>query len=332
MGIIFSYIKDKVKIIVMLSVATIVFSMVFFLYNLPLEPVLYGTIICLCIGGIYGIIDILNYKKKDTSLKNLKKSIIYSIDNLPNPRGIIEEDYSELINILFKEKGRIFEKRESDLRDMTDYYTMWAHQIKTPIAAMKISLQRGEGENNLELLNELFKIEQYVEMVIGYLRMESMSRDLVLKEYFLDHIVRQVIRKYAKLFIGKRISLKFEELNTMVLTDEKWLVFVVEQIISNAIKYTGEDGKVSIYMDKDMEKTLVIEDSGIGIEVEDLPRVFEKGFTGFNGRIDKKATGIGLYLCKTILKKLSHKIEIESEVGEYTRVKIKLETLNLTKV
>ena len=124
----------------------------------------------------------------------------------------------------------------------------------------------------------------------------------------------------------KKISLDFQPTNYKVLTDEKWLVFVIEQLLSNAIKYTNK-GKISIYPLED--KKLVIEDTGIGISKEDIPRIFDKGFTGYNGRTDKKATGLGLYLCKNILDKLSHKISIESEVGVKTKVILDLAMVNV---
>ncbi|MGL4572850.1 MAG: sensor histidine kinase [Clostridium sp.] len=332
MKLILNYLKDNLKVIVLSIIFSIIYVIVFYLYNLPLEPILYGMILFLVVCIIYASLDILKYKKKHHTLSMIKKTGISSIDNLPATNSLIEEDYKDLINMIFQEKAKAIDKGERDKRDILDYYTLWAHQIKTPIAAMNILLQSEESENNLVLMNELFKIEQYVEMVLSYLRMESISSDLVLKNYSLDSIVKQAVRKYAKLFIGKNIKLDFKALNTTVLTDEKWLVFVVEQIISNAIKYTCEGGTISIYMDKTKSKTLIIKDSGIGIKAEDLPRVFEKGFTGFNGRDDKKSTGIGLYLCKSILKKLSHQIQIESEVSKYTRIKIDLETMNLTTV
>ena len=163
-------------------------------------------------------------------------------------------------------------------------------------------------------------------MVLGYLRIESISSDLVLSQYYLSDVVKQAIRKYATIFIGQKITLDFKEMDCMVLTDEKWLVFVIEQILSNALKYT-KSGTISIYMEA--EKTLVIKDSGIGIASEDLPRVFEKGFTGFNGRMDKKSTGIGLYLCKKILNKLSHKITITSQIDLGTMVRIDLSSVKI---
>ena len=163
-------------------------------------------------------------------------------------------------------------------------------------------------------------------MVLSYIRLGSNKNDFVLKEYDLDNIVRQAIRKYAPLFIRKKISLDFQPTNYKVLTDEKWLVFVIEQLLSNAIKYTNK-GKISIYSLEN--KKLVIEDTGIGISKEDIPRIFDKGFTGYNGRTDKKATGLGLYLCKNILDKLSHKISIESEVGVKTKVILDLAMVNV---
>lgn len=158
-------------------------------------------------------------------------------------------------------------------------------------------------------------------MVLLYLRMGDMSSDLDFQEYQLDDVIRQAIRKYSKMFILRKIRLDFQETGKRVLTDEKWLVFVIEQILSNGLKYTKK-GSISIYMEED---ALVIRDTGIGISPEDLPRVFEKGFTGYNGRRDKKSTGIGLYLCKSILDRLGHKIEIRSQVGQGTSVYLRLD-------
>lgn len=175
---------------------------------------------------------------------------------------------------------------------------------------------------------ELFKTEQYVEMVLSYLRMEDMSSDLVLQWYSLDEIVRQAVKKYSTLFIMKKLPLEYRKCEGMVLTDEKWLVFVIEQLLSNALKYTTE-GKIMIYREEGESGRLVIEDTGIGIQEEDLPRIFEKGFTGYNGRQDKKSTGIGLYLCKSICDKLNHGITVESEVGRGSRVYLSLKRRNL---
>lgn len=248
------------------------------------------------------------------------------MENLPSPKTLMEEDYTNLILNLNKEYKTYISKSDIAKSDMIDYYTMWVHQIKTPISALKLLIQTSESEISSDLSSELFKIEQYVEMVLSYIRLGSNKNDFVLKEYDLDNIVRQAIRKYAPLFIRKKISLDFQPTNYKVLTDEKWLVFVIEQLLSNAIKYTNK-GKISIYSLEN--KKLVIEDTGIGISKEDIPRIFDKGFTGYNGRTDKKATGLGLYLCKNILDKLSHKISIESEVGVKTKVILDLAMVNV---
>lgn len=245
------------------------------------------------------------------------------LEKLPNPKDLLESSYQEMLLRIEEEKVHLVSKADEEKTDLLDYYTLWVHQIKTPIAAMHLLLETGEFAGKTDINMELFQIEQYVEMVLQSLRLISNTSDFVLKRYQLEDIVRQAVRKHAKVFIGKKLSLDFQEFSCEVLTDEKWLLFVVEQILSNALKYT-KTGTISIYLDEKDEKTLVIEDTGIGIYPEDLPRVCEKGFTGYNGRNDKKSTGIGLYLCKQILDKMSHKIKIESEVGKGTKVKIGL--------
>lgn len=326
--IIFTYIRRHLKSIVTFILFGFIFMVVLFLYNLPVEPVLYATILCMVVGTIFITLDFFLYYKKHKTLYKLQSQITLSIDNLPPAKYQLEKDYQELIEILFIDKMTLASNEDSARNDLIDYYTLWVHQIKTPISAMRLLLQSDENGQNTALSLELFKIEQYVEMVLQYLRSDSDTSDLVIKEYSLDSIVRQAVRKYAKIFIGRKIRLNYSELNCKVLTDEKWLVFVIEQLLSNALKYTIE-GTISIYMESKDNKTLVIEDTGIGIALEDLPRVFEKGYTGYNGRADKKSTGIGLYLCKRILKNLSHTITIESQVGQGTKVKIGLDHINI---
>lgn len=324
--IISKYIKQYIKPILLFILFTLVFSLVFVLYNISTEPVIYASLLCCFIGLICICINFINYYKKHIQLYKLQNEISISLENLPSPKTLMEEDYTNLILTLNKEYKTYISKSDIAKSDMIDYYTMWVHQIKTPISAMKLLIQTSESEISSDLSSELFKIEQYVEMVLSYIRLGSNKNDFVLKEYDLDNIIRQAVRKYAPLFIRKKISLDFQPTNYKVLTDEKWLVFVIEQLLSNAIKYTNK-GKISIYSLEN--KKLVIEDTGIGISKEDIPRIFDKGFTGYNGRTDKKATGLGLYLCKNILDKLSHKISIESEVGVKTKVILDLAMVNV---
>ena len=324
--VIYDYIKQYIKPFILFIIFILIFTLIFSLYNLELEAILYSSLICCFIGLICICINFINYYKKHMQLYKLQKEISISLENLPSPKNLMEEDYTNLILSLNNEYKSYISKSDIAKSNMIDYYTMWVHQIKTPISAMKLLIQTSESEISGDLSSELFKIEQYVEMVLSYIRLDNSENDFVIKEYNLDDIVRQAIRKYAPLFIRKKISLDFQNTNYKVLTDEKWLVFVIEQLLSNAIKYTNK-GKISIYPLEN--KKLVIEDTGIGISPEDIPRIFDKGFTGYNGRTDKKATGLGLYLCKNILDKLSHKISIESEIGVGTKVILDLSMINV---
>ena len=326
LSVVCAYIKQYIKVLLLFIVFALVFCIVFSLYDLEIEAIYYSIMLCTFIGLIYICINFINYYKKHIQLYKLQNEISISLENLPSPKTLMEEDYTNLILNLNKEYKTYISKSDIAKSDMIDYYTMWVHQIKTPISAMKLLIQTSESEISSDLSSELFKIEQYVEMVLSYIRLGSNKNDFVLKEYDLDNIIRQAVRKYAPLFIRKKISLDFQPTNYKVLTDEKWLVFVIEQLLSNAIKYTNK-GKISIYSLEN--KKLVIEDTGIGISKEDIPRIFDKGFTGYNGRTDKKATGLGLYLCKNILDKLSHKISIESEVGVKTKVILDLAMVNV---
>lgn len=244
----------------------------------------------------------------------------------------LEEDYRRLVYSLCLENRRLFNHAEERRTEQNDYYLMWAHQIKTPIAAMRLLLD-GTGENFL-LQEELFQIEQYVEMALHFQRLESMASDMMPEECDLYALLKQAVRKYSVLFINHGLSLKLEEMRVTVITDEKWFVFCVEQILSNSIKYTAK-GSISIHMEGAQEAgrtppVLVIEDTGIGIRPEDIPRIFERGFTGYNGRMDKKSTGIGLYLTKQILDRLGVGIRVDSQEDAGTKVSLIFE--NLTKM
>ncbi|MBC5635488.1 sensor histidine kinase [Ornithinibacillus sp. BX22] len=322
------YIKFKKFYIVLFLLITLIFSFVIYLYNQSLEPIIYSAVLCFYIGIVVLVIGFAKFYKHYHKLQELQNTITVKLEQLPTPQDTLEATYQEIIQLLYQENIDSKLRADSSHTDLIEYFTQWTHQIKTPIAAMRLILQTEEMEHHQELSMELVKIEQYVEFVLQYLRLDTMSSDLELREYSLDDIVKQAVRKNAKLFIRKKISLHFDDLNCHVLTDEKWLLFVIEQILSNALKYTKE-GSVSIYMDPNEEKTLVIQDTGIGIRAEDLPRVFDRGFTGFNGRMFKKSTGLGLYMCKQITSKLSHQMKMESEIGQGTKVSIDLKTTNI---
>lgn len=316
--------KENLKKAIVYLVFCCIFGILFMLQSVPADVVLYAAEVCGFLGIICLLYEFYNACKKHLLLVELRNQVTFNIDSMPDCGILIEQDYQKLVSDLFiqmKQQESVF---MSETRDMIDYYTLWAHQIKTPITALSLILQAEEGDATRQMKMELFKIEQYVEMVMHYLRMGSMNSDLVLEEHNLEKIVKQAVKKYAAVFIYKKINLQLEHIDVLVLTDEKWLSFVIEQLLSNALKYTRE-GSIKIYMKQESE-TLVIEDSGIGISREDLPRVFEQGFTGYNGRMDKKASGLGLYLCKKVMENLSHKITIESEEGKGAQVLLDLHT------
>lgn len=302
----------------------LIFAIVLFLYNLPLEAVGYAAGLCLVLGILVCLVDGIKYRRKVQKLRWQMEAVRNGVEQFPKPQDIQEQLYQELIEASRQERVEQVAGLMREKRDVIDYFTLWTHQIKTPIAAMDLLLQHQASEEESyyeqkkQVQAELFKIEQYVDMVLQYLRITDGINDFVLREYDLDDMIRQAVRKYAPMFIRKKLSLEYEPLNKKIVTDEKWLVFVLEQLLSNAIKYTAA-GIIRIYMKK---ACLVIEDTGIGILPEDQPRIFDKGYTGYNGRNDKKASGIGLYLVKEILNRLGHKISAESEPGAGTRMKI----------
>ena len=317
-----AYVRENRKVVIALAVYTAVFALVFWLYRLPLGAVGYAALVCLFLLLVWFAVDYRRFAARLRLLRRLEQEITLSTEQLPEPDGMLEAQYQALVRALDADRRAQMTRSQRSYQDLVEYYTVWAHQIKTPIAAMRLLLQDADTDEQRALLEQLQSVEQYVEMVLGYLRLESPSSDYVIRNYALDDIVRQAVRKFASQFIRRKLRLEYTPLNVSVITDEKWLLFVIEQVLSNALKYT-RSGSVSITLEA--PKTLCIRDTGIGIAPEDLPRVFEKGYTGSNGRTDKRATGIGLYLCRRILAKLGHSITIASTPGVGTTVRIGLE-------
>ena len=327
---IFSFLKIRKMPIIIFTGIVVIFGILFYLYDIPFDAIIYGCELSFVWCAVCLFIDFYKYYKRHKLLHINREQFFDDAEQLPEYMDIIEYDYQELAKELYQAKQELISKNRIAKKELLDYYGMWVHQIKTPIAALDILLQNTErmlyqlDEKEMmqkaisvsDMKMELFKIEQYVEMALNYLRVEDISSDLVFKKQELDDMVCQVIRKYAKIFISKKIKMDFKPTKACIVTDEKWFIFVLEQLISNALKYTKK-GQISIYM---KEKSLVIEDTGIGIPAEDLPRIFEKGFTGYNGRENKKSTGIGLYLCKNIMDKLQWNITVDSEVGSGTKI------------
>lgn len=315
------YIKSKCGALVLFLICSCIFIVTFALYSLPLSAVIYPAVLCVITGAAFLAVEFIKFRKKHTLLNNIRQMNADMITSLPECTSAYESDYQQIIEALRREAVQLEDGFNEKYRDITEYYSVWAHQIKTPISSMKLTLQNEDSPAARKLMSELMRIEQYVEMVLAYIRLDSSSTDYVFREYSVDDLVKQSVRRFASDFIGKKIRLEYENIDKKIITDEKWFSFVIEQILSNSLKYTKE-GSVKIY--KTGDGFLCIEDTGIGISPEDLPRIFEKGYTGFNGRTEKTSSGIGLYLCRRICDNLKLKIRVESVVNSGTKIFIDL--------
>lgn len=299
---------------------------IFALCDLPLKPVAYVLGLWAFFGVIFLGCKFSGFWKRHRDLRGILGEISDSLEHLPTAAKPLEEDYQALLQALFSAKAALEQTNNQRYEDLLDYYTLWVHQVKTPLSAMQLILQEEDTPEFLELRSELFKIQQYIEMVLCYLRLDSRSTDFVFHRCEVDDIIREAVRTYAGQLVRRKVKLDYEPVHMTVLTDGKWLEFVIEQLISNALKY-APSGIITIRAEAGM--ALVISDNGIGIAPEDLPRIFEHGFTGFNGRSGKRSTGLGLYLCKRIMERLGHTMEISSTPGQGTRIVLYLDRRKL---
>lgn len=321
MKLFFDYLKGHARTARIWAMFCAVFAASFWLYHLPLGAVLYPTLLCAGLGLAACGIDFFRVKREHEAMQRIKTITDARTACFPEPKTIQERDARRIICLLGEEHDAYRQEMDRKYAAMMEYYTVWAHQIKTPIASMRLHLQNEDSAMSRKLSSDLFRIEQYAQMVLTFLRLDSESTDYVFRECDLDRIVRSAVKRFSSEFISRRLRLIYEPLNATVVTDEKWLSFVIEQVLSNALKYTPSG---SITLSLVGEKTLRIEDTGIGIAPEDLPRIFENGYTGYNGRTDQKASGIGLYLCRRICEHLGHGIYVSSRVDQGTAVEIDL--------
>lgn len=301
------------------------------------QDLVYAAVLDAILLLVTVLVGFFRYSSKVKALSNALKRPVEEQAQLPEATDDVEMLYQRLLenqSIARSESESSAAIRQSQMRD---YYSMWVHQIKTPISAMKLLLEVEREElgqlicddeqsqyllsDNMDSFeDELFRIEEYVGMALQYQRVSSTENDFVLEKVNVDGVIRDTIKKYAKIMIRRHIGINYSGTGQEVYTDGKWLAFMLEQILSNAIKYTPQ-GFVTIETAEEKDRFFItIKDTGIGIKAEDLPRVFEKGYTGYNGHADKKATGIGLYLCRQMADKLGHTIRMESEIGKGTKV------------
>ena len=287
----------------------------------------YAFLLVILWNVIWFTLVFIRYEKRQRILEENQGKIRTEAGGFPEAESRESEMYQELIRQLYEEKKELESSVQIEKQELSDYYSMWVHQIKTPISSMRLTLQNEDSLLARKLSCDLSHIEQYVEMVLAFLRLDSNSSDYVFKMHELDPLLRQSIRRFSSEFINRKLILSYtppsDESGTLkMITDDKWFCFVIEQLLSNALKYTRA-GTISIFFSQ--PKVLCLKDTGIGIAPQDLPRIFEKGYTGCNGRTDKKASGLGLYLCKRICKNLGIGISITSEVDNGTCVYLSLD-------
>ena len=312
-----AYLRSRIRLLVFIFLISFLALAFHILFTNLGSYFLYFFMLCSFLTLLFFIWDIL------VEAEVYRKEMLYSERE---PKSPLECALAEKLE---EREAELYQKKsdaENRYNDLVDYYTLWVHQIKTPIAASKLLVSEvTDRQLKQQLEQEIFKIDSYTNLVLQYLRLESFHDDLVLKKENIENLVKEVIRKYAIFFIQKGLSVDLHDLDKTVVTDEKWLLVVIEQILSNSLKYTNSGG-IEIYME---DQELCIKDTGIGIKNSDVLRVFERGFSGYNGRMTQQSSGLGLYLTQKISQELGHQIRIESELGQGTTVRIKFAEVNL---
>lgn len=296
-----------------------VFALVNHLYRGPNEAWLYGAEIALALLICAGSWDYLRLRARHRALTRLMDALPESLSHLPEPMQLIEADYQALLNRMAALRGQALTRQDQRYQALSDYALRFSHEVKTPIAAGRLLLRGLKDDERLPLQDELFKIERQVDMMLNFFRLDGSMDDFIFAPCSLRDIASEAARHHARFFVLKKLSLKIDIPEALrIKTDGKMLRFVLEQLISNAVKYTDQGGVSLLWIEDD--RSLVIRDTGPGIAPEDLPRVMEQGYTGRLGRAHQRATGMGLYLSRMACQRLGIHLSIQSSLGEGTKV------------
>jgi len=325
------FLRDRTFLILFYFILMLFISSVVYFNNvikISIDNIAYMNITGFIMFILYLMFEYLKNKRYYDAIKyiidNQKENIINSL-----PKSLNHEQslYQELLMKISEEFNFKIDKLCEGKKENVDFINSWVHEIKTPISVCRLvienSMYKPKEETLSNLEDEIDHIENYVEQALYYSRLDSFSKDYLINEINIHSLVIELVKKHAKEFIGKKIKIEISDLEFTIDSDKKWLFFILDQILSNSLKYTSNNGCIKINgILKHDEKQLIIEDNGVGIKAEDIHRVFDKGFTGYNGREDFKATGMGLYLSKNLATKLGHHITIESRYSEFTRVTV----------
>ncbi|RKW37217.1 MAG: sensor histidine kinase [Lachnospiraceae bacterium] len=285
MNKLWSFLKSEYRVFITLLFVCSIFGGVFLFAGLNMEYFVLGLEIILFALFIFLVMEWFSYVKKEDMAKRIEE---LEIENKALQSKIIDER-----------------------KDLEEYFLLWIHQIKTPITVCNLILGKPDADHRLK--EQMIYIEEYTNMAMNYLKLLERTSDMDIYEVDLDIIISSIVKKYSLIFIEKKISLDYTPTNAKVISDAKWLSIMLEQIISNALKYT-KSGKISINFDKELLK-LSIKDTGIGIPSKDIKKIFDRGYSGFNGRVNEKSSGLGLYMVGRIAQILNIKIEVYSKLN-----------------
>lgn len=312
----FAYLKYRAALLLLYGFAVGATLLIAYLSDQDMTYARYTAFLISFFLFLLLLIDGVRFYRKRRCLARFSSSVLHNAYELPAPDNVLEEEYTALIYELSYAYEGAKKQLETARFDSLEYYTLWVHQIKTPIAALHLVLSQMDGDEAGVLKQELFKIERYADLALRYVKLSDISSDLIIEPCDLYELVRSCVKKFSVLFVYQKLTVEIVPFQWQVLSDKRWFAFILEQVLSNALKYTSEGG-IRIYTENG---ALIVEDSGIGIRSEDLPRIFTKGYTGFNGRADTRASGIGLYLAKKAADALKVSLKVESSPGAGTKV------------
>ena len=322
------FFKEKVITILLLLFGIITIEIFLMAYNVGMFIKIY---IPLIIMGLYMISIIIEYFKRKKFYDNLLK-ILEELDEkyliteiIKTPNFLEGKIFKNTLEQIDKSMLENVNKYKYMTEDYKEYIELWIHEIKIPIATSKMVIENNKNAITKSIDEELDKVENYIEQALFYARSNTVEKDYYIRKVVLKEIVNESIKKNKSSLIQEKISIDIHDLDIEVNTDNKWIVFILNQIIQNSIKYRKKENSViEIYANQGKENVILyIKDNGIGIKQGEITRVFEKGFTGTNGRLsNKKSTGIGLYLCKKLCNKLGIGIELNSVQNEETEVRL----------
>ena len=319
-----SYLKSRSLLFLVMLWSIVIFGAIDIVTPKEKTNIFYGIFVYVFICAIIIGIDAARYGNKMRKLQIIYDHLGTSPVDFGGYDDQSEKYYQDMIHKLLLQADTNMRQLSEDYNDSIEYYSMWVHQIKTPIAALRLMVQTDDRITNKgDYYAEIFRIEQYVEMVLQYMRLKNISDDTVVEKTDVYTLVRESVKKFSSVFISRHLAVDIKFFDQVVYTDGKWLSFMIEQFLSNSLKYSNK-GTIHLYGRYEGEDwVLYIRDEGIGIRKEDIPRIFDKGYTGYNGRIYKKSTGIGLYLAKGAADRLNLKISVHSVQNKGTTVKIK---------